>query len=64
MRVRLVVLRGIPPVAVIKPHKLIAVNAVERQDDHHDEVRNEQGDIERVPAIPPVKYATAGAGDL
>jgi hypothetical protein len=27
------------------------MDAVEREDDHHDEVRDEQGDVEGVPAV-------------
>jgi hypothetical protein len=27
------------------------MDAVERQNDHHDEVRHQQADVERVPAI-------------
>jgi hypothetical protein len=44
-------MRRILAVAIVQPHQLVAMNAVERQDDHHHEVRHQQRDIERVPAI-------------
>jgi len=43
--------RFIAAVAVVDPHELVAVNAVERQDDHHDEVRDEDQGIEVVPTV-------------
>jgi hypothetical protein len=38
-------------VAEVEPDELIAVDAVEGEDDHHDEVRDEQRDVEGVPAV-------------
>jgi hypothetical protein len=38
-------------VAEVEPDELIAVDAVEGEDDHHDEVRDEQRDVEGVPTV-------------
>jgi hypothetical protein len=38
-------------VPVVKPDELIAMDAVERQHQHHQEVRDQQRDVEGVPAI-------------
>jgi hypothetical protein len=38
-------------VAEIEPDELVAMDAVEGEDDHHDEVRDQQGDVKGVPAI-------------
>ena len=46
LRVRLVAF-----IAVVEPDELIAVNAVESEDDHHHEIGDKQADIEGVPAI-------------
>jgi len=51
----LVPLRSVLLVFVVEPDQLIAMKSVEGQDDHHDEVRNQQTGIERVPAIEMLK---------
>ena len=45
---RLGPLGGVLFIAVVEPDELVAVDAVEGQDDHDDEVRDEQG---VVPAV-------------
>ena len=42
---------GVLAVLVVEIHELVAMHAVERQDDHHDEVRDEQRGVEPVPAV-------------
>src|SRR5581483_10460491 len=48
---RLVRVGGFALVAVVEPDELVAVDAVEGEDHHHDEVGDEQADVEGVPAI-------------
>ena len=38
-------------VAVVDPDELVAVDTVEGEDDHHDEVRDEDRDVEGVPTV-------------
>jgi hypothetical protein len=38
-------------VAVVEPDELVTMNAVEGEDDHHQEIGDEQADVEGVPAI-------------
>ena len=42
---------GLALVAVVEPDELVAMDAVEGEDDHHDEVGDEQADVEGVPAV-------------
>jgi len=43
--------RFVALVAVVQPDQLIAVNAVERQDDHDEEVWHQQADVKGIPAV-------------
>jgi hypothetical protein len=42
---------GVALVAEIEPDELVTMDSVEGKDDHHDEVRDQQGDVKGVPAI-------------
>ena len=44
-------LGGVLPVFVIEINELVAMQAVEGQNDHHDEIRDEQRGVEPVPAV-------------
>ncbi len=44
-------LGGVLAVLVVEIDELVAMQAVEGQDDHHDEVRDEQRGVEPVPAV-------------
>ena len=44
-RGRLVGVRGFALVAVVEPDELIAMDAVEGEDDHYDEVGHEEADV-------------------
>ena len=49
-------------IAIVEPDELIAVDSVERQDDHDDEIRNQQRNVKGVPAIDVVEGAVAVVG--
>ena len=61
-RGRLVRVRGLALVAVVEPDELVAMDAVEGEDDHHDEVRDEQADVEGVPAVVAAEGAVGVVG--
>ena len=51
----------IPAVAVVDPDELVAVDAVEGQDEHHDEIGDEDEGIEAAGAIVAVEdFALCG----
>jgi hypothetical protein len=58
----LIPLGGVLAVAVLEPDQLIAVHAVEGEDQHDDEVGNKQADIEGVPAIEVLEGAVGVVG--
>jgi hypothetical protein len=54
--------RGLALVAVVEPDELIAMDAVEGEDDHHDAVGHEEADVEGVPAVVALEGAVGVVG--
>ena len=59
VRGRSVGVGSLPLVAEVEPDELIAVDAVEGEDHHDDEVRHQQADVEGVPAVVARKVRSA-----
>src|ERR1700722_15992419 len=49
--VRLRLVHSILPVLVVAEDQLVAMDAVEGEDDHHQEVRNQECGVERIPVV-------------